>query len=123
MKTLEQKRIEDLNELLASEFKVPVCPIKWTGTRRGRFVFHQWLGWHELRLGRRCWRGLDNSLVHEFAHYLCFINGERAKRMSHKEDFYRRLKQVVQVYFADIKKYAWNTEYSSIQNKYKKESI
>jgi len=63
--------------LLASEFGIAVPHLKWQGQqRRGTALI---MG-NEIRCGPNVWRGVENSVLHEFAHILAYRREGSAAR-------------------------------------------
>lgn len=119
---MDEKQVRDAVQKLATHFNVPAPTVSWrANTTRGRYyarepkrgVFNRvWIS-----LGPNTWRGVEASMIHEFAHYLQHARGgfEVDKCQGHGPAFHRALTDVAQFYYGDAAKYDWSTEYASLK--------
>lgn len=118
---------------LAAEFQVVEPKLKWTNTRRG---YYRWTGDGIIEMSSRGWRGI-HTVIHEFAHHLdrlrCknnpkmthYVNrwGRVVSRMQHHgPSFYKALKDVVTVAYADPNLYPWASDYESIARRWERDA-
>lgn len=94
--------------LLCREFDIEAPVISWSGrAKRGRYYSkHQ-----RIALGPNCWRGVEYSMLHEFAHHLQYTRGGKM----HDEKFWTALRDVTTAWFGNPAKYHWHSEYKTGQ--------
>lgn len=103
---LHKHEAEELLAILAAHFDVPVPTLRWSFRGNcGRAYLQEWA----ISAGPLAWRGVTNSLLHEFAHLLNHKRNpaEAGKRPHGKAE-------VAEVWHGDASKYGWGTEYLTI---------
>lgn len=102
---------EDALEMLATLaawFNVSVPKLRWNErTRNGQYSYRL----QTISCGHLAWRGVTNSLLHEFSHHLACIRGDKG----HGKGFKQALWDVVVAYFGNPQRYDWATEYVSVK--------
>ncbi len=112
-----KQAIEALHAQLCKVYKLPLIPIVWTSTRRGRFVYKP----TTIRLGINCWRGIKTSYIHEFAHYVDYST--HGPYLHHGKEFYDSLLKVAEHVLGNPKKYKWSTEYKSVLSRWREDTL
>jgi hypothetical protein len=76
-----------------------------------------------ISLWSNSWK-LENTLLHEFSHILCYHKHGRIKhglkKIIHGQEFRLCLIEVIKAWYNDIDKYQWNKEYKAIKKWYNK---
>lgn len=116
---MEHTQAKEIITLLSKEFKVRPPKLEmirgkrsWYRSRKKLISFG--VGW-ENHFTR------ENVLLHEFAHHLeyCRNGGQLAdKKSAHSAYFVKCLIEVVEYYYGDLSKYAWDKEYKQVQRFY-----
>lgn len=105
----DEQKIKSVLDGLADRFQVSRPKLCYSAiTRRGRYYYRG----ERILIGPRCWRGIEQSLVHEFAHHLAT---KRHGDCGHNARFIAALFDTAAAHFVDPTKYLWRTEYKSIQ--------
>lgn len=96
--------------LLAKEFRIQRPRLFWTRkASRGRARYRKYV----ITSGPNCWRGTEQSLIHEFAHMLTYKR-YGAHVAQHGEEFRYCLWHVVIAWFGNPSRYAWDNEYKRV---------
>lgn len=109
---LTGQEARDLLEILATEFNVPVPALRWSfRSKKGLAYLQEWT----ISCGPLTWRGVTNSLLHEFAHLLYYHrNPILAQMRPHGKGFIETLHEVAEAWHGDARKYGWLTEYKTV---------
>ncbi len=105
---------------LSAHFDITPPALRWS--ERSRKGHAYWVR-NVVSLGWLAWRGLENSLLHEFAHILWFHRYGWMRQApvrllwpkTHGDEFKKTLLDVVVFWYdGDASQYAWDTEYPSV---------
>ena len=110
--SLTEKEAQEALVFLAQKFKIPLPELRWyKRARRGwAYVLS-----NMLITGPNCWRGVTDSLLHEFSHILNFKRqGKRRAPPPHDYRFFETLIDVTTAWYGNPIKYNWITEYRTI---------
>lgn len=94
---------------LCKHFKIKEPVLKWTRTSTGICDVYTSV----LYIGPYCWRGVIDSLLHEFAH---FYNFDLYRLHTHNPTYWECLDKVVTYWYRNPRNYNWRTEYKSGHN-------
>ena len=105
-------------QCLTRAFRLGAPPtLRWSARdRRG----HARLG-DRITVGPRCWRGVEDTLLHEVAHIMTFRRGGNARE--HSERFYLHLVAIVQEHYGDSRRYGWATEYKRLKARARRDGL
>jgi predicted SprT family Zn-dependent metalloprotease len=95
--------------LLASEFNIPTPSLKWNERTRNGVANPRK---NSISLGHLAWRGVQDCMLHEFAHILAFQRHGKVK--NHGKEFKTCLEEVIIAWLGDVRKYGWKTEYKYV---------
>lgn len=114
-KVLTEQEAREALDLLANWFETQRVELRWSlRQRRGRAYYRRGL----VSTGPNCWRGTTDSLLHEFAHILCFRYALRrglTDGRGHGRDFQHTLHQVAAAWYGNAHGYGWKTEYKNVK--------
>lgn len=118
--TASLERLQEIADILAAEFNVSSPKVVYSGRRVA--CYHPFL--RHIRFPKMgSWRGVEFTMVHEFAHHLFEVTlSPEAKRRTrhHGPEFQVKLFKVARAWFGDVTRYSWKTEYKSIQAWYER---
>jgi hypothetical protein len=72
---------------------------------------------NEIRIGRRDWHGMENAMLHEFAHILHHARVKYpplAARFYHNRGFFSALCRVIIAWRGTARRYPWHKEYRHV---------
>jgi len=110
-------------DLLCGAFNIPQIRqplLRWhrgvvRGTYRASFTWRKGLLTKRITLGPRCWRGVENSMLHEFAHFLEYYRHPVSGKSHHGPAFIEELRNVTEAWHnGDSSRYDWSTEYRRV---------
>ena len=109
-------QIQEMIALLAAEFKIGEPRLVFTKSTNGSYF----PGAHRIKIGLKSWRGIENLVLHEFAHALSntrygIIKISKYRTEWHGSRFAQCLIEIVDAWYGDQSKYSWNTEYKSLR--------
>jgi len=118
--TATLERLQEIADLLATEFNV--SPPKVVFSRRRVACYHPFFRWIKFPM-MGSWRGVEFTMVHEFAHHLFEMTLPPKIKMRsrhHGPQFRDLLHKVAAAWYGDPDRYNWGSEYKSIQEWYRK---
>ena len=114
---MEKTQIQEMVALLAAEFKIGEPKLVFTRSRIGSYA--PWS--NRIKIGLKSWRGIENLILHEFAHALTDFRYGRIRRTPygkaiwHGPEFAKCLIEIINAWYGDQAKYDWDTEYRSLR--------
>ncbi len=118
--TASIERLTEIAAILSAEFNVEPPRIE---LRHKRGASYQPFFRVILFPVRGSWRGVEITMLHEFAHHLhqMTVPWEQRKHHRHHGPVFRDLlHKVAASWYGDAGRYEWGTEYKSIQEWYRK---
>lgn len=123
--SIDRTKAREVLDLLNDHFGTEI-KLKWTDRMKGAYFYATY---NEIRMGPKRWRR-EYTLIHEFAHGLDLHRQLKALspqwwelgrsipwkmvNLRHSTDFYRALRDAVEVYYGDPTLYSWHTEYKTL---------
>jgi hypothetical protein len=110
-------QICEMVALLSTEFGINAPSITFTRSCTGTYYSRR----HRIAIGMTPWRGIENTVLHEFAHALANILYGRIRRtpfgktIRHGPEFAHCLIEIINAWYGDQVKYPWDTEYKNLQ--------
>jgi len=103
--------------VLSAKFNIPKPNYKLLPSgKNGRYSPGRNLIW----IGMKCWYGIENIILHEFAHALTnarygVIKTSKYRTEWHGAKFARCLIEIIDVWYGNQEKYCWGKEYKSLR--------
>ena len=108
--TMDEDGAREMLALLSPEFGVPPPRLRWIMGARAWYYYNL----REIRVGPNSWGGVENCVIHEFAHHVAqSLDGN----YGHRGRFFEYLCEVARVWYGDESRYGWSYEYKSLQKR------
>src|SRR3970040_961429 len=101
-------RVDEIITLLSDAMKVRKPKWEWCERRVSQYRIRE----ETIRLSRRDWHGIEDALLHEFAHHVTWV---RNRTCYHDLWFCQALAEAVELWYSNVKRYGWNKEYATVQ--------
>lgn len=101
-------------DLLGDAFKVGLRArpkLRWSDRASAGVYYPSWKGYPTVVLGPRVWRGLEFTMVHEYAHFIAYTLYDCK---GHGPGFIRALREVAIAWYGNEIDYDWKREYKRV---------
>ncbi len=96
--------------LLSQEFDIIEPRLSWSNRAKNGLAYG--MGQNRISCGPKCWRGVEDALLHEFTHILAWRkSGLSISQVGHTEFFWIMLEKVCMAWYNNPNKYNWDNEY------------
>ena len=101
---MNEEEARETVKFLAGVFNIPTPSLRWSYRIKNGVAPKC----TSIVIGPKCWRGVEDTLLHEFAHVL---DKALTGHVHHSRSFWHILEAVVLAWYRNVKDYDWSTEY------------